>query len=54
MTGIDIDFALAISDTVVVQVIAVTDTAVDFFLVGLKAKRIGEFHLICFSLLVGQ
>ena len=48
MTGIDVDFALAISDTVVVQVIAVTDTAVDFFLVGLKAKRIGEFYLISF------
>ena len=48
MTGIDVDFTLAISDTVVVQVIAVTDTAVDFFLVGLKAKRIGEFHLFLF------
>ena len=48
MAGIDVDFSLTISDTVVVQIIAMTDTTVNFVLVGLKAKWIGKFYLIYF------
>lgn len=44
VASININLTLAISNTVVVQIIAVTDAALNFFLIGLKTKWIREFY----------